>query len=644
MRLMIGQFIGLVNNMSRISSISPFIEQRREKDRTNSIVYINYEDYPRWASINNYLITGSRGTGKSSVLTSFDYRIRWFNNKAVVYCEDYKDLAYDDIKNDRIIGILFKADRVETDMWNNWYQKDPNHGSLLFSSYINYYFASKILESTKKILSVFYPESLTMLSKMSLLKALFNLCDPGWSRKYSLLYDFSIEGLITFLEERRLMIRQTIYSGCSFSEVSGCMHSASSGFISNFCTVIRDEIMPLNNKLFFLMIDDVDRFKMWQIRCMNSFIKVTTEPCAWKLSSSLPYQTLATEDDARISGTDLKISTLNDENVLGKAQKKERIDELYDAIFKSRLKESGYNCSHMTSVQELFGKMDLEKSLKDIIDRSLNPILKEEYNAFLDSSDKYYSDYWLKKNGILKECDSRKKFDKYRVNAVFAIVREYGLEESFRYSSYEVIRALCSGSPRHFLRICDSMWMSIAEKLKAVSLKKKEINKDDQNRAIRNASNELINVIDNDKFSKSIDVSCYDMCDKLSKLFILLTNDKNSLRRSQECMSVSINLADIRATEMQDNMLKIIDKLTMLEVIKVRVDQSVSTIYQIGLNPMLSPCYCISFRNPFMNSLEVNAEDFYAYITGTGTVTTHMLAGKRIAFYGPTLFSELGDE
>lgn len=630
--------------MSRISSISPFIEQRREKDRVNSIVYINYEDYPRWASINNYLITGSRGTGKSSVLTSFDYRIRWFNNKSVVYCEDYKDLAYDDIKDDRIIGILFKADRVETEMWQNWYNKYPDHGALLFSSYLNLYYASKILECVKKILASFYPESLSSLSRMSLLKSLFNLCDRGWSRKYSLLYDFSIEGLITFLEEQRLLIRQTIYSGCPVSEVSGCMYSASSGFISNFCALIRDEVIPLNNKLFFLMIDDIDRFKVWQIQCLNSFLKVTTEPCAWKLSSSLPYQTLATEDDARISGTDLKISTLNDESVLGKAQRKERIDELYDAIFKSRLKERGFNYSHITSIQELFGKMDLEKSLKDVIDRSLNPQLKEDYNAFLASSDKYYSDYWLKKNGILKDGDNRKKFDKYRVNAVFAIVRENSLEESFRYSSYDIIRALCSGSPRHFLRICDSMWISIADKLKATSSNKKEINKDDQNMAIRNASNELINVIDTDKFSKSIDVSCYDMCDKLSKLFILLTNDKNSLRRSQECMSVAINLADIRTPEIRDNMLKIIDKLTMLEVIKVRVDQSVSTIYQIGLNPMLSPCYCISFRNPFLNSLEVNAEDFYAYITGIGTVSAQMLAGKRIAFYGPTLFSELGNE
>lgn len=629
--------------MNRIS-VSPFIEQRKEKDRISTTVYINYEDYPQWASINNYLITGSRGTGKSSILASFDYRTRWFNNKAITYSSDFTAFQTNNVCDNRIIGILFKADRVETELWDNWHNRSEGKGALLFSTYITYFFSSKILISIKEILSAFYPESVKVLLKTSLIEKLLLLCDPGWRRKFSFLYDFSIDGLITFFEEQRLQVRQYVYSGVSGNYPQAMrLFSSSCGFISDFCQIIVNEIELLSDKLFFLMIDDVDRFKDWQVKVLNSYLKVTTTPCAWKISSSLPYQTLATEDDARISGTDLKISSLNDESMMGREQQKDRIDELYDAIFKSRLKSCGINTASIISVKNLFGKMDLESALKDVVEQSLNPSLKSEYADFLKSDQKYFTNYWLIKKKILKETDSSKKFDKYRVNATFAIVKAYNLEDTFKYSSYDVIRSLCSGSPRHFLRICDAMWPAIFDRLNNHS-RRREIKTDDQNRAIRKASSELVDIIDKDRFNRDIQVSCYAMCERLGELFVLLTHDENSLRRSQECMSVTFNLADINKEEKREGFLKIIDKLTMLEVIKVRVDMDSPSVYQIGLNPMLSPNYCISFRNPFLNSLSVDASLLYDYLTGKGIITSRMLCGDRIGYQGPSLFDKIGDE
>ena len=631
----------------RISSISPFVEQRRERGRPNAYVYVNYEDYPKWASINNYLITGSRGTGKSSVLASFDYRLRWLNSKSVCYCNEYKYLAVSDVKETSIVGVLFKADCVEAEMWEKWYEKEQGNGSLLFSTYLSFYFASKLLECVKCLITKYYPESIGELSKPSLINRLFNICDPEWYRKYSFLYDFSIDGLIIYLEERRIQIRQTIYTGGTISMFSdSCLHSASSCFISDFCETICEEINDLSGKLFFLMIDDVDRFKDWQVKCINSFLKVSTSPCAWKLSSSLPYQTLATEDDARISGTDLKVSTLNDESVMGKGQQKSRIDELYDAIFKSRLKEKGVSFSSFVDIRSLFGKMDLEKSLKDVVEQSRNPSLKSEYSEYCDSDFNFFADFWLVKRGILKKDEDRKKFDKYRVNATFAIVKAYNLEESFKYSSYEVIRSLCAGSPRHFLRICDSMWPSIMEKLETSlnGTRQIVISKEDQNRAIRKASNELVEIIDKDRFDRNIQTSCKTMCDRLGKLFVLLTNNEDSLKRSQECMSVSFSLSDIRDAEIRKNMLKVIDKLTMLEVVKVRSNIEEPSVYQLGLNPMLSPCFFISFRNPFLNKVSVNAELLYDYLTCDYDMDPRRLALDRLAYHGPSLFDDLIDE
>ncbi|MCQ2272961.1 MAG: hypothetical protein MJZ72_09310 [Bacteroidales bacterium] len=623
--------------MSRNIRISPFVEQRKEKDLANTTIYINYEDYPKWASINNCLITGSRGTGKSSVLTSFDYRTRWFNSKSLVYSPDFSYLEAKEVCDTDIIGILFKADRVESELWNNCYTKSARNGALLFSTYINYFFAAKVLISVKDILDDFYHKNNCLLCRTSLIERLLVLCDPGWKRRYSFLYDFSVDGLITFFEEQRCQIRQVMYHAITEQLPSSLqMQSASSGFISDFCKVISEEIDVLSEKKFFLMIDDVDRFKDWQIRIINSFLKVTTFPCAWKISSSLPYQTLATEDDARISGTDLKISYLNDERVVGNEQQKDRIDELFNAIFHSRIKQHGSK----DSVKTLFGKMNLESALRDVVEKSINPALKADYSKFLGSGKKYYTDYWLINKKIVQESEPSKKFDKYRVNATFAIVKANNLEDTFQYFSYDVIRSLCAGSPRHFLRICDSMWPAIYEKIYNDRSSEVEISRDEQNRAIRKASEELINIIDKDRFSRGIEVSCYEMYRRLGELFVLLTHNETSLRRSQECLSVKFDISDLTSEVNKDTLLKIIDKLTMLEVVKVRVDEATPSIYQLGLNPMLSPNFCLSFRSPFLSTFSVNANLFFKYLTSENKISPEALCRERIGDCGPRLFDE----
>lgn len=626
----------ILASMNKNIPISPFLEQRKEKDYGNCKVYINYKEYPNWASINNYLITGSRGTGKSSVLTSFDYRTRWFKSHLVSYCEEYEGYKAKNICDTQIIGILFKADRVESGLWDKWYNNSHENGTILFATYISYYFASKILVSLKEILASYFATSFDELLKTSLIERLFYLCEPRWRRKYSSLYDFSIDGLISFFDEQETLIREFLYMKCSGQWPQMIpLHSSSSGFIDEFCKIICEEIGVFSEKLFFLMIDDVDRLKDWQIKIINSFIKVSTTPCAWKLSSSLPYQTFATEDDVKISGTDLKISCLNDEDTVGVEQQKDRIDELFDAIFRSRLQS--LNLKVIPSVKNLFGKMDLEKALKDVVDKSLNPILKSEYRGFINSGKKYFTDYWLIEKGIIKENEQPKKFDKYRVNATFAIVKKYNLQDTFQYYSYDIIRALCSGSPRHFLRICDSMWPAIFEAINNGNIK---INKDEQNFAIRKASEELEIVIGTDRISRGIEVSCYKMYQRLGELFVLLTNNETSLKRSQECMSVKFNVDDVRPELNRRPFLKILDKLLMLEVIKIRVDESAPSIYHLGLNPMITPNFCISFRNPFLNTLSVDANLLFYYLTRKEDLSPEILCEERIGNSDPKLFND----
>ena len=113
-------------------------------------------------------------------------------------------------------------------------------------------------------------------------------------------------------------------------------------------------------------------------------------------------------------------------------------------------------------------------------------------------------------------------------------------------------------------------------------------------------------------------------------------------------MSVRFNMKDIKAESVQEDFRKIIDRLSMLEVIKHgnKEEDDKSLVYQIGLNPMLSPCFCISYRSPFLNSVTVNAYEFYNFLISEEEIDLRFLARKRFKEKKtdlPSLFSEIDE-
>ena len=53
--------------------VSPFTEKRREKESPKTALYVNYKDYRTWSSLNNCVIEGTRGTGKTTILTILNF-------------------------------------------------------------------------------------------------------------------------------------------------------------------------------------------------------------------------------------------------------------------------------------------------------------------------------------------------------------------------------------------------------------------------------------------------------------------------------------------------------------------------------------------------------------------------------------------
>lgn len=621
--------------------VSPFLHQRREKEKNSTKIYINYSDFPEWASEKNCLISGSRGTGKSSVLTSFEYHTQWFNFSKLVFCDEFSTYK-EQLHRTAPIGVLFKCDRVEANLWNQWYLQScdedvcvNSYAFDLFSTYINLYFTIEVIEAIRDIVGEFYEDDIELFSRGSFVEDLYKLYFPDRQIR-PFLSDASLDGILDVLREQSYQLRMSICSKDSYDEIKRfcTIHRCSEDYISSLCRLIQRYFKVFKGHAFFLLLDDVDRLSDWQIKVINTFIKVCTEPCSFKLSSSASsYKTMRTVDDVAISRTDLTYTWLNDESSSGRQIKKDRIDELYEAIFNMRV-SSVFIEPIRCDLRQLFSEIDIENALRQTLSSSLKPVAKKYLKI---PKGKRITDYWLTiEKGIVREDANRKELDKYRLNAAIAIAHELDLKDSFVYYSYDEIKLICSGSPRHFLRICNAMWPEIYNALHNKSAIPQKI----QNKAIRETSKFLYDNIDQEQFDKDILVSCKGMCDKLSVLFTGLVTNINSLKKGPECMSIRVDLKDMYQSKDKEKFNSIIDSLTMVEAIKVKkTEDETSGERYIALNPMLAPHLCLPFRSPFVYSYSVDINLLYRYLTTPNFDSEPILAKRYISDESePTLF------
>jgi len=582
---------------NRVIPPSPFIDNRKEREPSSSKIYINYEDYSHWANDKNCLIKGSRGTGKSSVLTVFDYKTQWFRPEILLPIDEFKEYFP---SKPNVIGLLFRCDCVEINLWENWrnkYSHDNNNAEIIFSTYLNYYFIEKIVGAITDILNG-KKEALSDNPNIPLLiSEILKICYPE-SQKRPILFSHSLESLKEQIRETLFSIRQRIYSWEPFECLSRdfSLHTPALPIINEICNKIIEIIPFFKSMKFFLLLDDVDRFDDWHTKVINSIMKVVTAPCSFKLSCTTEYKTMLTVDNITISNTDLHISNLNDEEESGNDLNKSKIDELFNAIFNIRVSNiKGLDSNY--DIKKVFGDNKIEDNILEVLNsKSISKEVKSLLDDFKSSKKEKITDFWLLKNEILKDENNRKEFDKYRVSAAFSILHFYNLKGSFNYCSYDLVRLISSGSPRHFLRICNAMWEDIYLRLIDDNF---PVGKEAQHKAIKQASDDLFENIDKERFDNEISVSCRSMCERLSEIFIKFIGIE-SLRITPECLSIQIDEGLFKETA-KISFRKIIDKLIMIEAIKVRKELNNSKI-KIALNPMLAPHFCLPYRSPFSYS------------------------------------------
>lgn len=622
---------------------NPFSTNRREGEDKNKI-YLSYSNALNWFSNSNFLFEGNRGSGKTSILSAFNYENVWLDSSLII---PDKTLEHLYSGKPSFLGTLYKCEIQENSTWEKWKSlHGEDKAEIIYTTYMNFYFSEKFIEAIESIQrdknEYIHQDDKELYFINSVLEKAFPI-----EELRPKIFDYSLHRLKLIFKDIHNKIRQNIIYGVALEDMCKtiCIHDNCS-LIVDVCLLIQKSFPAFSGISFFSLIDDINRLKKWQIKCVNSMVVAYRSPISFKLSCVLGLlKTRDTRDEERpLGNSDISTIPLGYDEDDTKISKQKDISELLTIIFNSRVKSIYPDISDL-DLDKIFGKSPdintlllntLKKSEKqDVVD------LLKEYSA---SGEKFFTDFWINKYSIKiteDESDGNKLsarrndsavYKKMRQACTFSIINEYGLGGYFDYSSMEIIKHLICGSIRRFLKICEFLWEEMKSQIETKGTIVK-ISSNSQSKAIRKSADYVYNGIDDRPLRENIDTSCRKICDRLSVIFLYFISP-DSLKRTTECLSLRIPKKNI-----DKSIIGLIDSIVLFEAF-IKIDDG--DYFKIGLHPTLSPKYYLPYRSPFYYSETISLADFKNIISFSENEMKGLykkLNNKRVGLdYEKTLF------
>lgn len=594
---------------------NPFSTNRREGEDKNKI-YLSYPDAINWFSNSNYLFEGNRGSGKTSILSAFNYENLWLDNSLVIPDESLKSLY---TEKPIFLGTIYKCEIQEKGTWEKWsviYGVD--NAEIIYTTYMNYYFCERFIDALEVILREKEEYSDENDRECDFIEVALEKSFPIESLRPKL-FDYSLHRLKLVFNDMHNKIRHGIIYCTPFNDMikSTCIHENSS-LIVDICLLIQKHFKSFSDTLFFPLIDDINRLTVWQTKCINSMVLAYRNPVSFKMSSVLGLlKTRETRDRERpLGNSDITTIRLGYDEDNTKITKQKDITNLLNIIFNSRIK-AVYPTTQDVDLEKILGKTpDLNSLLLNALKKSEKKEVATLINEYEMAKIKYFTDFWIKKYSLktLQEDTGCKLttrqnestvYKKMRVGCTFSIINQYNLDSYLEYSTMDIIEHLICGSIRRFLKICEFMWDDMKTQIETKGYIMK-ISAKIQSKAIKSSADYVYQGIDDRPLRENIDTSCRKLCDRLSKIFLSF-NSLESLKKTTECMSLRIPKKNLSAEN-----LGLIDSIVLFEAF-IKIDDG--DYFKIGLHPTLSPKFSLPYRSPFYYSETISLNDFTKIIS-----------------------------
>lgn len=622
--------------------INPFLFSRREFEEDITIfVTGDKEGFFTWITEQQFLLEGLRGSGKSSILKSMEYDVAWkMCNTKLKGPRDIKKIFTPYPKH---LGVLCRFEVMDTYYWDVWKEQVGKEcAQKYFGTYLEYLLIYLFLNSILKIIQKHPELFVNAESEYNLIQDIVQTGFPDVNSRPRL-PEQSLWALNRVIKDKCFGIRDCVYRTSSKEAMYNLYPVLSPGsLVQCFGESLTTNYDTFSDTKIFPMLDDCNHLNSWQLQVVNSAISKAKTPVSYKVTSVYGlYNTRRTIDNRPVTEHELKTLKISGSDP-AKWKYTKSFEKLVNGVCQTRI-ETHYDeeLAKQFDFKRILGKFDLhnllEKTLSDSEKIEAIDLLQLAKNEAKEKGKRIsITSTWLskmrvreKKEPSHKNLEIQKKLlrrldsmyiKKWSYSAAVAICQE--LKLSFPYSGWSTILHLSCGSIREVLRIMSEIWDELHEPIEKF-IQKKNISHLIQKRAIKNASTKALEAIDkkplfeisnnNGKDYSKTNTTNYptslpSVCMRLGNLFAKFQSYPSI------CVTAETASLKLKSGELDDEIIGAINFAVMCGVI-IKTS-SESGFLEVGLHPILSPIYNISFRSPFYNPESVSGKDFIRLFKG----------------------------
>lgn len=489
-----------------MSNISPFAQDRWEYDQEH-LFYLEPDLFQVLQRAKPTYLLGSRGTGKTTLLRSLDWRSRLNNESLKPYLDGFPFNGPDG----PFVGVYIRLPDIQLNALDQWLgdtEADVNHQ--LTAAYLDLVWIQELTEALSSLLSLGHLES-SPAEEQQAVKRLFERYPATLGRapvKGRTLHDLQaavrrLRRLIEVAALSRASV-EDIVSQVDFLEGIGSVGRTVGTELVALCV---SKKTSKQSWFFKICFDEGEFLTDYQLRVFNTLIRQAATPVLPAIAFlGTPASLTETVYDVRLQSDDRDLIDLGvhfDDPAFRRFAEGVTSVRLAHALGERRGK------TLMFSAERILGELDLNRQIGDILSGSEAPLAARLKEAAQEAATKqttaknrrakkglpYYQAYLQMKLGDPPAASvstrARRRLDSAKVRkkmvaAYLSICRDLGAEP--RYCSADMVFGLSDGCIRDYLKLMDRIFLESGLTVETFALAGSKISDVDQDRAIKAAS------------------------------------------------------------------------------------------------------------------------------------------------------------